>query len=82
MEFTDKVYGVQVELAARAFADAAPYEPMALCVLAYQARANLVQARNRYTSAWKQLAANLGLPGLPPTELVGLGRHADSAVPL
>src|SRR5262249_28065456 len=27
--------------------------------------------RNRYVSAWKQLAATLGLPGLPPTELHG-----------
>src|SRR5262249_19977219 len=42
-----------------------------LRVLAIQGRANLVQARNRYTSAWEQLAAALGLPGLPPTELAG-----------
>src|SRR5262249_16700663 len=50
---------------------AATYEPMQLRVLAVQARAALVQARNRYTAAWKQLAASLGLPALPPTELVG-----------
>ena len=50
---------------------AAPYEPMQLRVLAWQARAALVQARNHYTSAWKQLAAALGLPAMPPTELAG-----------
>ena len=26
---------------------------------------------NRYTSAWKQLAASMGLPGMPATELAG-----------
>src|SRR5262249_33678599 len=32
---------------------------------------NLVQGRNRLTSAWKQLAANMGLPGMAPTLLAG-----------
>ena len=50
---------------------ATPYEAMQLRVLAWQAQANLIQARNRYTSAWKQLAASLGLPGMAPTELAG-----------
>jgi cobalt-zinc-cadmium efflux system outer membrane protein len=49
----------------------APYEPMYLRSLAIQAQAGLVQARNRYTSAWKQLASDMGLPGFPPTQLAG-----------
>ena len=43
------------------------------------ARANLLQARNLYAAAWKQLAAALGLPGLPPTELAG---KMDASVPI
>src|SRR5262249_45078478 len=61
--FTDEVYRIQVELVK---ADqAAPYEPLQLRVLAMQQRGNLVQAHNRYVAAWKQLAAAVGLPGLP-----------------
>jgi cobalt-zinc-cadmium efflux system outer membrane protein len=60
-------------------AQAPPYEPLQMRVLAYQARANLVQARNRYVSAWKQLAATLGLPGLPPTQLAG---RVDLPIPV
>ncbi len=67
--FADEVYTIQVEQVLAA--QAAPYEPLSLRVLALQARGNLLQARNRYTSAWKQLAATLGLPGMPPTALVG-----------
>jgi cobalt-zinc-cadmium efflux system outer membrane protein len=57
----------------------AAYEPMQFRVLAVQARAALVQALNRYTSAWKQLAAATGLPALPPTDLAG---RADLALPV
>jgi cobalt-zinc-cadmium efflux system outer membrane protein len=57
----------------------AAYEPMQFRVLAVQARAALVLALNRYTSAWKQLAASTGLPALPPTELAG---RADVVVPV
>jgi outer membrane protein, heavy metal efflux system len=57
----------------------AAYEPMQFRVLAVQARAALVQALNRYTSAWKQLAAATGLPALPPTDLAG---RADLVVPV
>jgi cobalt-zinc-cadmium efflux system outer membrane protein len=77
-EFTDAVYQIQVENV-RKGGFAAPYEPMQLRVLAWQARAALVQARNRHTSAWKQLAASLGLPGMPPTELAG---RVDGPVPV
>ena len=51
--------------------EAAAYEPMQLRVLAIQARATLVQARNRYYSAWKQLAAVVNRPDMPPTQLAG-----------
>ncbi len=74
--FTDEAYRVQVDMTKGG--QAAAYEPMQLRVLAYQARGNLIQARNRYTAAWKQLAAAMGVPGLPPTPLVGA---VDSPVP-
>ncbi len=70
VRFTDEVYRLQVVGQLRP-GQAAPYEPAYLRSLAYQARANLIQSRNRYASAWKQLAANLGLPGLPLTQLAG-----------
>jgi cobalt-zinc-cadmium efflux system outer membrane protein len=75
--FTDEVYRVQVDQVR--FAQAAPYELAQLRVLTIQTRAALVQARNRYTSAWKQLAATLGLPGMCPTELAG---RVDMPIPV
>jgi cobalt-zinc-cadmium efflux system outer membrane protein len=76
-EFTHEAHRVQLEIVEAM--PAAPYEPMALRVLANQARTNLIQARNRYTSAWKQLAANIGLPGMPRTELAG---RVDMPIPV
>ncbi len=58
---------------------AAAYEPLQLRVLAYQARGNLIQARNRYTAAWKQLAAAMGVPG-SAADAAG-GSFVDSPVP-
>jgi cobalt-zinc-cadmium efflux system outer membrane protein len=75
--FSDEAYNVQVDMVKGG--QAAAYEPLQLRVLAYQARASLVQARNRYISAWKQLAAAMGLPGMPPAPLVGA---VDAPVPL
>jgi cobalt-zinc-cadmium efflux system outer membrane protein len=74
---TDRTYRAQVELLK--LGRAAAYEPLQLQVLALQARDNLVAARNRYVSAWKQLAADLGMPGMPPTELAG---RASMQIPL
>lgn len=74
--FTDESYRIQVEQVRAS--PAAPYEPMQLRVLSYQARGAVVLARNRYVSAWKQLAATLGLPGLPLTELTG---QVDMPIP-
>jgi cobalt-zinc-cadmium efflux system outer membrane protein len=59
-------------------AQAAGYEPLQLYVFALQARQNLVLARNRYVSAWKQLTAQMGVPNMPFTALAG---RADAPVP-
>ncbi len=50
---------------------AAPYEPMQLRPLVLQARFDIIQARNRYAASWHQLAASLGLPDMPPSQLEG-----------
>lgn len=68
-ELTDELY--HVLLGQLSVGEAAPYEPMQVRVFAMQGRATLVQARNRYLSAWKQLAAALGAPGMPLTALEG-----------
>jgi cobalt-zinc-cadmium efflux system outer membrane protein len=70
VEFTEQIYRNQVTQLIKG-GTAAPYEPMQLRALVTQARVALLAARNRYTSAWKQLAAALGDPGMPPTQLVG-----------
>jgi cobalt-zinc-cadmium efflux system outer membrane protein len=77
VRLTDEVYKVMVENARAG--GAAPYEPTQLAVFAAQARAGLITARNSYTLAWRQLAASLGLPGMPPTELAG---RIDLPLPL
>jgi cobalt-zinc-cadmium efflux system outer membrane protein len=72
LRFTDEVYQLQMRKATGEVAGfAAVYEPMQLRPLALQARLNLLAARNQYQASWKQLAAAIGLPHLPPTELEG-----------
>jgi cobalt-zinc-cadmium efflux system outer membrane protein len=78
VRFTTRVYDIQAKQAV-AGEGAGPYEPMYLRVLALQARAALVTARNRYVSAWKQLAAAMGLPGTCPTALLG---SVDMPIPV
>ena len=68
-KLTDEIYKVNV-LQLRA-GEVAVYEPMQVRVLALQTRSQIVLAYNRQLSAWKQLAATLGLPGMPLTELEG-----------
>jgi cobalt-zinc-cadmium efflux system outer membrane protein len=75
-KLADEVYGLQLHQVAGG--QAAGYEPLQLHVLAVQARAAVVQAHNRYVAAWQHLAAALGEPGLPPTQLAG---QADTHVP-
>lgn len=48
-------------------------------MLSFQARGYLLQARNRFDAAWKQLAASLGTPNMPPTQLEG---RVDGPIPL
>jgi cobalt-zinc-cadmium efflux system outer membrane protein len=74
--FADSVYRVQI--AQVRGEQAAAYEPLQVYVLAAQARTALIQARNRYLTAWRQLATVLSNPGMPPTELVG---RADAPIP-
>jgi cobalt-zinc-cadmium efflux system outer membrane protein len=66
---TDELYNVMVDRLRGG--EQAVYEPMQVAVFAGQARAALIQARNGYTLAWKQLAAGMGLVNMPPTELLG-----------
>jgi cobalt-zinc-cadmium efflux system outer membrane protein len=67
--FTDEIYGNQINLVKGN--EGAAYEPMQLRPLALQARFNLLQAVNQYRASWRQLAASLGLPEMPPSELAG-----------
>lgn len=77
--FTNAVYQLQVGQVTRKVEVVAGYEPSYLRALAMQARANLVAARNSYYTAWKQLAATLGLPGMPLTQVAG---RVDMPVPI
>lgn len=76
-ELADSAYGIQLDLLKGG--ELAAYEPMQLRVLSMTARGALVQARNRYVAAWKQLAATLGLPGMPLTQLAG---RVDRPIPM
>jgi cobalt-zinc-cadmium efflux system outer membrane protein len=67
--FTEEVFRTQVRLAEAG--EAAVYEPLQLRVYVLQARAAVVQAEQRYAAARRQLAAALGLPGMPIGDLVG-----------
>ena len=67
--FAEEIYRVQVSLLQGGFA--AAYEPMQLRPLVLQAQLNAFQARNQYRASWRQLAAALGLPDMPPSELEG-----------
>jgi cobalt-zinc-cadmium efflux system outer membrane protein len=72
-ELTDKLYKVMVSQLKGG--ELAFYEPMQVGVFSGQARAALLQSRNSYLLAWKQLASNLGLVEMQPTELAGNIRH-------
>jgi cobalt-zinc-cadmium efflux system outer membrane protein len=69
VSLTDEVYKVNVDQSL--VGEAAPYEPMQVAVFSGQARLALIQARESYTLAWKQLVAKIGIRGMPPTELAG-----------
>ena len=68
--FTDDVYRSQLDQAR--VGAIGPYDPIPVRATAFRGRALLAQARNRYVSAWKQLAAVVGEPNLPLTLLQGV----------
>jgi cobalt-zinc-cadmium efflux system outer membrane protein len=76
--FTNEIYKIQIDIV-RTSGLAAPYEPMQLRPLALQARLLFIQARNQDLASWKQLAAALGLPDMPPSKLEG---RVDLPVPV
>jgi cobalt-zinc-cadmium efflux system outer membrane protein len=78
VRLSDEVYGVETDrfIVGK---QAAAYEPLPFRVLAAAARGAYVQALNRYTSAWTQLAAAVGRPDMPPTQLAG---RPDLPIPL
>jgi len=76
VKLTDEVYQVLKEQLSGG--TTSTYETMQLRVVANQTRIQLLQAHNRYLAAWKQLAASLGLPGMPLTEVAG---RIDSPLP-
>lgn len=76
-KFTEDAYTLQVEAARLGKVPAS--EPLALRALAYQSRVQIVQARNRYLSSWKQLAATVGRFDMQPVLLDG---RIDAPLPL
>ena len=76
-KFTEAIYRAQITLYKAGIG--APYEPMQLRPLVIQARLNLIQGINQYHAAWRQLAAAVAKPDLPPTELSG---RVDWPVPI
>jgi cobalt-zinc-cadmium efflux system outer membrane protein len=71
VELTDEVYRVMIDML-RLGQDVSPsYQPAQMAVFAEQARTALVTARNQRLLAWRQLAATMGVPLMPPTALSG-----------
>ena len=68
--FTDSVYRNQVDQLKGGIVSTS--EPVQLRAMAVQARTALAQARNRYDSAWRQLAATIGVPELQAGYLDGV----------
>ena len=76
IELADEVYRIQLrQLAA---GEAAGYEPLQLFAQAAQGRNALASAEASSSGAWRQLAATLGQPGMPPAPLAG---RADALPP-
>jgi outer membrane protein, heavy metal efflux system len=75
-ELADEVYRLQLRQVGGG--EAAGYEPLQLYAQAVQARNTLLQAQTRYRAAWRQLAASLATPELPPQLLAG---RADTVPP-
>ncbi len=76
--FTDSVYRNQVEKLKGGLVSSS--EPVQLRALAVLARTALAQSRNRYDSAWRQLAATIGIPDLLPGFLEGVSDVPISSI--
>jgi cobalt-zinc-cadmium efflux system outer membrane protein len=76
-ELTDEVYRLQLRQVVAG--EAAGYEPLLLYAQAEQARNNLAQSEATARAAWRQLAAAVGRPDLPPAPLAG---RADGSAPV
>ncbi|MFO0852455.1 MAG: TolC family protein [Gemmataceae bacterium] len=76
-ELTDEVYRLQLRQVVAG--EAAGYEPLLLYAQAEQARNALAQAEATARAAWRQLAAAVGRPDLPPAPLTG---RADAPAPV
>ncbi len=74
--FTEKLYQAQIDLVEGG--EARPTNRCS-CVSSRFKLALVAQAQQQQMSAWRQLAAALGLPAMPPTELAG---RPDVPVPL
>ena len=75
-DLADEVYRLQLKQAA---VGEASYEPLQLFAQAEQARVVLAQSDASYRAAWRQLAAAVGQPKLPPSPLAGT---ADADAPV
>ena len=75
-KLSEEAYQAQTELVVGG--EAAAYEPLQLRVFALQARNAVTVAENQHLASWRQLAAALGLPDMPPGMLRG---SADAALP-
>jgi outer membrane protein, heavy metal efflux system len=71
-----EIFSIQV--ARLRLGEATFYETLQARVLATQARAGIIQTRNRYLAEWRRLAASLGLPEMPLTQMTG---DIDAPVP-
>ncbi len=69
IELADEVYALQLKQLAAG--QAAGYEPLQLYAQAVQARNALAASEATALASWRQLAATLGQPGMPPAPLAG-----------
>jgi cobalt-zinc-cadmium efflux system outer membrane protein len=69
VQLADEVYGLQLKQLAAG--QAAGYEPLQLYSQAVQARNSLAAADATALAAWRQLAAALNQPTMPPAPLIG-----------
>lgn len=78
VRLADEVYRIQRSRLKTA-GEAAGFEPGQLRGLADVAKTQLVSAKNTYVSAWKAMAAEMGLPRMPIAPVAG---RADMPVPV